>query len=153
LDADREGFLRNARSLIQTMGRAARNASGQVLLYADRMTPSMKQAIDETARRRTLQQAYNAQHGIIPKTISRPINNPLAEILSSELAVEQASSSAAAADDAAEVVRQLSPERVAQTVRNLQKEMKKQASQLNFEKAAELRDRIRALEQAMLELG
>src|SRR5690606_34818661 len=84
MDADKEGFLRNERSLVQTMGRAARNANGHVLLYADRVTESMQKAIDETRRRRAVQEEYNRQHGIIPRTIRRVIDSPLAELVAGD---------------------------------------------------------------------
>ncbi|MGE0322576.1 MAG: excinuclease ABC subunit UvrB [Polyangiaceae bacterium] len=142
LDADKEGFLRSARSLIQTIGRAARNARGKVLMYADRITPSMKQAIDETTRRRAIQEAYNAEHGITPETIKRAILqvNPSAGT-SDYYAVPKGPSRAkdgkseSPADEAA----------LAERLEELRQEMFSAAENLDFEKAARCRDEIKRL--------
>jgi excinuclease ABC subunit B len=143
LDADKEGFLRSDRSLIQTIGRAARNVHGRVLLYADLITDSMKRAIDETNRRRRLQAAFNKEHGITPQTVIKSLGSPLVKIYDADyvdipLAADKALSYGAA--DLARMIRQL------------KKEMKQAAEQLAFEKAAELRDRIRELERSELTL-
>jgi excinuclease ABC subunit B len=131
LDADKEGFLRTHRSLIQTIGRAARNSEGEVVMYADILTNSMRKAIDETNRRRQIQTEYNKKHGIIPKTITKKI----AEILKisskrSEIKKEKDKMSKTAKE---------------KLIRKLRKEMKEAASNLEFEKAAEIRDEIESL--------
>jgi excinuclease ABC subunit B len=143
LDADKEGFLRSDRSLIQTIGRAARNVHGTVILYADSVTDSMKRAIDETRRRRTLQSAFNKEHGITPQTVVKSIGSPLVRIYDADyvdipLAAEKAA--------------RYGPGDISRMIRQLKKEMKEAAEQLEFEKAAELRDRIRELEENELVL-
>ena len=129
LDADKEGFLRSETSLIQTVGRAARNADSKVLMYADTITPSMKACIDETRRRREKQQAYNEAHGIVPKTIVKDIRD-IIEI-------------STAADTAAKAngVRMTEKER-RQLIEQLEAKMKKAAQMLEYEIAAQLRDEI-----------
>jgi len=151
LDADKEGFLRNERSLIQTIGRAARNVNGHVLLYADRVTENMQKAIDETRRRRTVQEAYNAEHGIVPTTIRRDTDNPLATLVHGDyvdVPLERPRPRRAGADPVPE-----DPRKIPALLTQLRKEMKQAAGKLEFERAAELRDRIRDLEQVMLDLG
>lgn len=148
LDADKEGFLRNQTSLIQTIGRAARNAEGRVLLYGDKMTGSMQRAIDETERRRSLQIAYNETHGIVPQTISKPIND-LAEVAQVVVDVEndqleEVVAQASAMSDRAELTRLLDQTRT---------EMLAAAECLDFEKAAQLRDQLLALEKIHLMTG
>jgi excinuclease ABC subunit B len=143
LDADKEGFLRSDRSLIQTIGRAARNVHGTVILYADAITDSMKRAIDETNRRRRLQAAFNKEHGITPQTVIKSLGSPLVKIYDADyvdipLVADQAVKYAAA--DLPRLIRQL------------KKEMKGAAEQLDFEKAAALRDRVRELEKSELTL-
>ncbi|MBI5521099.1 MAG: excinuclease ABC subunit UvrB [Desulfarculus sp.] len=135
LDADREGFLRSTRSLIQTTGRAARNVGGQVILYADKITDSMQRAMEETNRRRAVQQAYNAEHGITPQTIIKAIGAMLPHELESDY-------STAPIDAAAEVP----PEEIPAMIKKLKKEMNAAADDLRFEEAALIRDRIRELE-------
>ena len=130
LDADKEGFLRSEMSLIQTIGRAARNAEGQVIMYADTITGSMRRAIDETARRRGIQERYNREHGIVPQTIKKGIR----DVLESMKPVEGASSSKRSAEDTAEMIAELT------------QKMTEAAERLDFEEAARLRDRIRKLE-------
>jgi len=148
MDADKEGFLRNARSLIQTIGRAARNQNGHVILFADRISDNMQAAIDETRRRREVQEAYNREHGITPKTILRDIDSPLAGLISGDFVeVERPTgkgSDVPLPDD---------PRKIPNLVLRLRKEMKQAAGKLEFERAAELRDRVRALEQVLLEGG
>lgn len=134
LDADKEGFLRSERSLIQTIGRAARNANGQVILYADEVTPSMEAAMRETERRRKLQQAYNAAHGIVPQTIQKKVTDVL-EISSQK---EEKKSKR-------KKKKYLSPIERKQEIERLTKEMKAAAKILEFEHAAYLRDRIEEL--------
>jgi excinuclease ABC subunit B len=151
MDADKEGFLRNERSLIQTIGRAARNAEGHVVLYADRVTPNMKKAIEETERRREVQQRYNEEHGITPTTIVRDIENPLAALVNAdyvEVDTEPRRSRKGRTDAEA-----ISPEKLPKLILELRKDMKRAASKLEFERAAELRDRMRELEQMQLELA
>jgi excinuclease ABC subunit B len=141
LDADKEGFLRSARSLIQTSGRAARNINGKVIFYADTVTGSMRTAIQETKRRRKIQQEYNAQNKITPKSIIKNITNILDSIYEADYWTVPA-----AAEERVEYVSE--PE-----ITSLEKEMKKAAEKLEFEKAAELRDRIKAIRAKMIEMG
>jgi excinuclease ABC subunit B len=151
MDADKEGFLRNERSLIQTIGRAARNVNGHVILYADHVTHNMQLAMDETRRRRLLQEQYNEEHGITPATIIREVDSPLAALVAGdflEVELERPKMRKAGADPVPE-----DPRRIPNLVLQLRKEMKTAAAKLEFERAAELRDRIRELEQIMLDLG
>ncbi|OGU12170.1 MAG: excinuclease ABC subunit B [Geobacteraceae bacterium GWC2_58_44] len=141
LDADKEGFLRSARSLIQTCGRAARNLSGRVLMYADRVTGSMQAALDETLRRRELQTAYNVEHGITPESVKRVIGDAL------QAPEERDYLSVPVGGDEL-----LGGKELVQTVKRLKKEMLVAAKAQEFEKAAELRDRIKRLETAGLAL-
>ncbi len=142
LDADKEGFLRSATSLIQTFGRASRNISGQVILYADAMTDSMKKAMGETERRRKIQETYNRKHGITPESIQKAIPDILESIYEADYATIPT-----AAEKHEEYV---SLFEVPRLIARLKKEMREAASQLDFEKAAELRDRIKALEEMEL---
>jgi len=145
LDADKEGYLRSERSLIQTIGRAARNVNGAVLMYADRVTDSMRKAIDETNRRRAVQQEYNQRHGITPQTIQKAIAEPLAAVCEADYLTVP-------------LVREtpeeegLGPAEVAERVAALRREMREAAKRLEFERAAEIRDRIRTLETRALGL-
>lgn len=134
LDADKEGFLRSERSLIQTIGRAARNSNGEVIMYADKMTDSMKKAIDETKRRRTIQMEYNEKHGITPKTIEKKVREV---IRASQVAEEEGTYAQKLTSGKA-----LTKEEKEKLLANLEKEMKDAAKALNFERAAELRDAI-----------
>src|SRR5947208_6179335 len=139
LDADKEGYLRSERSLIQTIGRAARNVNGTVLMYADTVTDSMRQAIDETNRRRAVQEEYNATHGITPQTIQKAIAEPLAAVCEADyLTVPVA--------EEEDELAALAPAELAQRVAALRQEMREAAKQLEFERAAEIRDRIKTLE-------
>jgi excinuclease ABC subunit B len=142
LDADKEGFLRSATSLIQTFGRASRNISGQVILYADTMTDSMKKSIGETERRRKIQEGYNRKHGITPESIQKAIPDILESIYEADYVPIPT-----AAEKHEEYV---SLFEVPRLIARLKKEMREAASQLDFEKAAELRDRIKALEEMEL---
>jgi excinuclease ABC subunit B len=135
LDADKEGFLRSPRSLIQTIGRAARNAGGEVIMYADRVTPAMQKAIDETARRRARQAAYNAEHGITPETIKREIRDFLRDPSESDYVTIPILKPG-----------ETDPKRINETIDELRSEMLVAAEQLDFERAATLRDRIKGLQ-------
>ncbi|MCF2669208.1 excinuclease ABC subunit UvrB [Faecalicatena contorta] len=142
LDADKEGFLRSATSLIQTIGRAARNAEGHVIMYADVMTDSMRQAIDETERRRKVQMAYNEEHGITPKTIQKSVRDLIAvskKVAAEELRMEKDPES-------------MSEKELEKLIKELSKQMKKAATELNFEAAAELRDKIVELKQQLQQM-
>ena len=150
LDADKEGFLRSTGSLIQTFGRAARNVHGHVILYADTVTASMRAAMEETERRRAKQTAYNTEHGITPRSTRKSLESPL-----DALYVDTSSSSrgkgrgrASRQDDAVP----LTAEDTAALVQRLEKEMREAARELEFERAAALRDRIRALRERLIAL-
>ena len=157
LDADKEGFLRSSGALIQTFGRAARNAGGKVILYADRVTDSMRAAMEETGRRRSLQEAYNRERGIVPRTIIKPLDNPLDSLYGRD---EQAKGKGrgkgrnAAKGSAAEAdAMPQDPAGIARTIAAWEKEMRSAARELEFERAAELRDRIRALREKLYVSG
>jgi excinuclease ABC subunit B len=137
LDADKEGYLRSGTSLIQTAGRAARNVNGQVIMYADRVTQSMAVTIRETERRRVLQAAYNAEHGITPESIRSSIRELLQTVYERDYYTVEMP---ATAEETFE-----SPAQLEQRIAALDKQMKEAARRLDFEQAAELRDRIRAL--------
>ena len=149
-DADKEGFLRSERSLIQTIGRAARNANGHVILYANKVTDSMRAAMDETSRRRALQEQHNQENGITPKTITKKPARGLIEIFGYEKLADQ------------EVLKSKSPTlkamasgdeaKIAKQIKDLKKQMKKASDQLDFETAAELRDEIKRLQIFELEM-
>jgi excinuclease ABC subunit B len=136
LDADKEGFLRSERSLVQTMGRAARNVEGRVILYAETITGSMKAAMEETERRRAKQLAYNEAHGITPKTVMRAIRE-MAPAMQDKPHTDEAE-------------RALDAKEAGKRIAQLRKAMHKAAEELDFEEAAKLRDRIRGLEEADL---
>lgn len=142
LDADKEGFLRSETSLIQTVGRAARNAEGHVIMYADNMTDSIKAAIEETARRRKLQQKYNEEHGITPQTIKKAVRDLISiskTIEKEELRFEKDPES-------------MGREELQKLISKVEKQMKKAAADLNFEAAAELRDKMAELKKKLHEL-
>ncbi|HJK06233.1 MAG TPA: helicase-related protein, partial [Methanocorpusculum sp.] len=124
LDADKEGFLRDSRSLIQIIGRAARNAESRVVLYADNITESMRVAMSETSRRREMQMAFNAEHGIVPKTIKKPVREKEVDIKDTK---------------------HLPKSEIPNLIIELEAEMKAAAGALDFERAIELRDRIKEL--------
>ncbi len=143
LDADKEGFLRSEKSLIQTIGRAARNADGLAILYADRITKSMKVAIDETIRRRSIQEAYNLENGITPRTIVKPVDATLvtayeADYFKIPLELEK--------------YEEYSPKQLKEMVAGLEQEMREAAKEMKFEHAAELRDKIKYLRERQIEL-
>ena len=137
LDADKEGFLRSAGSLIQTSGRAARHVGGQVIMYADRMTASMKSAISETERRRALQASYNEEHGITPESVVRQIDDVLASVYERDYSVGPASRDS---DDRFRTQADLDAE-----IARLEKDMKSAAANMEFERAAAVRDTLKAL--------
>ena len=142
LDADKEGFLRSETSLIQTIGRAARNAEGHVIMYADTITDSMRAALDETQRRREVQMAYNEEHGITPKTIQKAVRDLISvsrKVAASELQLEKDPES-------------MSEKELEKLIKELEKQMKKAAADLNFEAAAELRDKLIELKKTLQEI-
>lgn len=139
LDADKEGFLRSETSLIQTIGRAARNSEGHVIMYADTMTDSMRRAIDETNRRRKLQQAYNEEHGITPQTIKKAVRDLIAV-------------SKAIAETEEQFIKDpesMSRKELLKVIGKVEKQMRAAAADLNFEQAAELRDKLIELKKAL----
>ena len=142
LDADKEGFLRSETSLIQTIGRAARNAEGHVIMYADTITDSMRAALDETQRRREVQMRYNEEHGITPKTIQKAVRDLIAvskKVAASEVQMEKDPES-------------MSEKELEKLIKDLEKQMKKAAADLNFEAAAELRDKLIELKKTLQEI-
>jgi excinuclease ABC subunit B len=143
LDADKEGFLRSEGSLIQTIGRAARNANGKAILYADKITGSMRRAMDETERRRERQIAYNQAHGITPKTIRKAV----ADIMEGARSGAPMSPRAYAkvAETQAEYAA-MSPQQMAKRIKSLEKQMYQHAQDLEFEEAAQVRDQIKQLQ-------
>jgi excinuclease ABC subunit B len=165
LDADKEGFLRSETSLIQTMGRAARNVAGRVVLYADEVTESMRKAIDETNRRRVIQTAYNEAHGITPQTIVKPIRDfiDLQAVAEEAASYEPREGTVLTADELIGLAEQqhasvpwdiarllmLSPGELEKTIEALETEMRKAAAELQFEKAAVLRDQLQELRKGL----
>jgi excinuclease ABC subunit B len=145
LDADKEGFLRSSGSLIQTFGRAARNVDGHVILYADAMTASMRQAMDETRRRRHRQQEWNRLHGITPVGISKNIDTPFDSLFSAPSSGGGRGRRGGIAIAQAETAENASPRDLARLIQSLERDMRGAARELEFERAAVLRDRIRAL--------
>ncbi|MCI7105667.1 MAG: excinuclease ABC subunit UvrB [Lachnobacterium sp.] len=142
LDADKEGFLRSETSLIQTIGRAARNSEGHVIMYADKITDSMRVAIDETERRRKLQQEYNEEHGITPTTIQKSVRDLIA--ISKKVAAEEM--------DFAKDPESMSKKELEKLIADIQKKMQKAATELNFEAAAEYRDKMISLKTMLRDL-
>ncbi len=140
LDADKEGYLRSESALIQMIGRAARHVNGQVIMYADTITPSMQKAIEETYRRRQIQMAYNREHGIEPRSIVKQVRDLTDRIR--QAAEERAPYDAATPVPHAGAIGELAPDELARLIRDLERQMKEAAKQLEFEKAALLRDQI-----------
>lgn len=134
LDADKEGFLRNQRSLIQTIGRAARNANGQVIMYADKTTDSMDLAISETRRRRSIQMAYNEEHGITPKTVTKAVVDIMSYVHGEmgDVSSEQVNMQLA----------ELSREEVLRVISSMEEDMAEASRNMDFEEAARLRDEV-----------
>ncbi len=155
LDADKEGFLRSAGSLIQTFGRAARNSEGQVVMYAEQITRSMRQAMDETARRRVRQTEYNEEHGIVPQTIRKSLETPfdsLYQQASEGKGKGRARNAAGKIFAETQPAYNLEPEEIGKLIKELEKEMRDLARNLEFERAAEVRDRIRVLRELLIEV-
>ncbi|MBX3244930.1 MAG: excinuclease ABC subunit UvrB [Acidobacteria bacterium] len=142
LDADKEGFLRSERSLIQTMGRAARNADGKAILYADKITDSMRHAMDETERRRKIQEEYNREHGITPTTIVKPIEATLVTAYEADYFKVPLD---------LDVLEEYSPKQLKETIVQLEAEMRSAAKEMKFERAAELRDKMKYLREREFE--
>jgi excinuclease ABC subunit B len=140
LDADKEGFLRSDTSLIQTIGRAARHVEGRVIMYADKITDSMRRALDETNRRRKIQVAYNEEHHIVPASIVKAVRDLTASLRPAEAKADQVATPAA-----------LPKAELARLIKELEKQMKEAAQQLEFEKAALLRDQIFELREALVD--
>ena len=132
IDADKEGFLRSETSLIQTIGRAARNSEGHVIMYADTITDSMRLALDETERRRAIQMAYNEEHGITPKTIRKSVRDLIS--ISKKVAREEM--------QLKKDPESMSKKELEKLIQDVEKKMKKAAAELNFEAAAQLRDQM-----------
>jgi excinuclease ABC subunit B len=143
LDADKEGFLRSQTSLIQTCGRAARNLNGRVVMFADKVTESMRRAIDETERRRVVQREYNERNGITPEGIRKSIVDVLSSIYERDYYEGPADMAG---------TKSLKPKQLSKMVKKLKKEIAEAAKKWDFEKAAQLRDRLLTLEKAELTL-
>ncbi|HSQ74591.1 MAG TPA: UvrB/UvrC motif-containing protein, partial [Bacteroidota bacterium] len=148
LDADKEGFLRSERSLIQTAGRTARNVNGRVLMYADTVTGSMQRMLDETRRRRDKQTSYNVEHDISPTTVYKTVNEVLAATAVADVKAQRDARRARAKMPkvAEQVIRYLTPDQRKDLLEELRTEMQNAARDLEFEKAADLRDEIERLE-------
>jgi len=152
LDADKEGFLRSERSLIQTIGRGARNANGQAILYADKITKSMQAAIDETERRRTKQIAYNEKHGITPKTILKKVTDIMEGAYGSSVRGRGAKKLDKVAESSAKYSA-LPPDKALKEIIKLEKKMFQHAKDLEFEEAAQVRDEISQLRDQVIKAG
>lgn len=149
MDADKEGYLRNHRTLIQMIGRAARNADSKVILFADKITGSMDKALQETARRREMQMAHNEKHGITPKTIKKPLSNPILDAFSKAEKAEDVVARALALE--AKANKKLSKREIIKAIDKVQSQMKTAAKDLDFEKAAEFRDQLFKLRESLEE--
>jgi excinuclease ABC subunit B len=152
LDADKEGFLRSDTSLIQTIGRAARNVEGQVIMYADEVTDSMRRAISETQRRRALQQAYNREHGIDPQTIRKAVTDILAHLRPADEAPVPGRDRRSRRRDRSDFA-ELPRDELSRLIRTLEEEMHEAAGELRFEYAARLRDEVSDLKRELREVG
>ncbi|CCH47574.1 excinuclease ABC subunit UvrB [Pseudodesulfovibrio piezophilus] len=148
LDADKEGFLRSNRSLIQTFGRAARNVEGRVIMYADKITGSMASAMDETLRRREKQLDHNIKHGIVPQTIRKKVDNLFGDLGSG---ASESGKMGMAAETSADYG--ADPKQLEKSIKRLERDMRDAAKELEFERAADLRDRVALLRERLLELG
>jgi excinuclease ABC subunit B len=148
MDADKEGFLRSRSSLIQTVGRAARNANGRVIFFADQITQAMRECMDETERRRRIQTQYNQDHGITPQTIQKEMQQSLREIYG--LSTDDHHQPKVSADKLLSEHNVKSVRELEKLITRKQKEMQKAAAELEFEKAAEIRDTIAALKDTLL---
>ena len=144
MDADKEGFLRSERSLIQTCGRAARNLNGTVILYADQVTGSMERAMDESNRRRLIQVEYNREHDITPESIAKNIDDVLGSLYEADYVTVPVVSE--------EAKEYLTPDAIKKMIKDLEKRMKDAAARLEFEEAARIRDEIKDLREDELEL-
>lgn len=153
LDADKEGFLRSERSLIQTIGRAARNVEGKAILYADKITKSMQTAIDETERRREKQVEHNERHGIVPKGLNKKVNDILEDSPYAPKSGKPSTQTKAAESGADYEVQTMKPAELASHIKKLEKQMYKAAKELDFEAAAQLRDQIKTLKTNMVGIG
>jgi excinuclease ABC subunit B len=142
LDADKEGFLRSERSLIQTIGRAARNADGKAILYADKITRSMENAIGETERRREIQERYNVENGITPKTIVKPVEATLVTAYEADYFKVPLNLDA---------FEEYSPKQLKETIAQLEQDMRHAAKEMKFEQAAEIRDKLKYLRDRQIE--
>jgi excinuclease ABC subunit B len=152
LDADKEGFLRSETSLVQTIGRAARNVNGRVLMYADDLTDSMRHALDETNRRRSIQLAHNAEHGIDPQTIRKRVGDIIEAVRAEEAGEDYESAPAASARDldrSAVDVSDMPTSDLEALVQRLEEEMHEAAGELRFEYAARLRDEVSELKREL----
>jgi excinuclease ABC subunit B len=147
LDADKEGFLRSQTSLVQTMGRAARHVNGEVVMYADNVTGSMKRAVEEVTRRRAAQEIYNKEHGISPVQITKPLREKLID----EVIQEQLDKAKSKRSKVIEDIdyKSLPPSELKKEIKRLEQEMKYQAEMLNFEQAARLRDLVKSLKKLL----
>jgi excinuclease ABC subunit B len=153
LDADKEGFLRSERSLIQTIGRAARNLNGRAILYADKVTGSMQRALDETDRRRHKQVAFNEAHGIVPKGVKKDIQDILEGATVPGSRSNKRKAMAKAAEESARYENELrSPSEITKRIRQMEEKMFQLARDLEFEAAAQLRDEIQKLRERLLKL-
>jgi len=161
LDADKEGFLRSEKSLMQTAGRTARNAEGLVIFYADKITDSMKAVMDETERRRAIQQAYNEEHGIVPQTIKKSVEEIMQSTSIADMSKKQEARKQEAEEKKRErrhltpqaVLKHLSPAQLGELIEQMKLEMKVAAKEMEFEKAADIRDEVAALEKVLATTG
>ena len=146
MDADKEGFLRSERSLVQTIGRAARNVNGKVVMYADKITDSMRKTIDETERRRKMQEAYNKEHGIVPKTIRKDTGSALSQSRTSK------ATPTGVAEVADPIITYMDATGLKKAIENTKSAMLKAAKEMDFMEAARLRDEMKLLESRLRDL-